>query len=302
MLFHEIYGSYYNAIAKLLSSAQNGELNDIKMKEIVDNFAFGESFMEIIPAIKNEKWRLIKSDFTTPLKHTPTLPLTTLQKRWLKAISLDKRIKLFNVNFDFLNGVEPLFTPEDFYVFDKYSDSDPFEDSKYILVFRTILEAIKSHKKICAEYLNINGNRSRITGIPQEIEYSEKDDKFRVNIRGRFLTTLNISRIKSCEIIGNGFLTEKSHATHSQEYFIAELKDQRNAMERFLLHFAHFKKEAEQLDNKSYRIKIYYDKSDKTELVIRVLSFGPFVKVTEPIEFVNLIKERLIMQKSCGLK
>ena len=41
---------------------------------------------------------------------------------------------------------------------------------------------------------------------------------------------------------------------------------------------------------------------DETEIVIRVLSFGPYVKALEPESFVNLIKERLISQKSCELK
>lgn len=45
-----------------------------------------------------------------------------------------------------------------------------------------------------------------------------------------------------------------------------------------------------------------YDGEDETEIVIRVLSFGPYVKVLEPSSFVNLIKERLISQKSCDLR
>ena len=69
-----------------------------------------------------------------------------------------------------------------------------------------------------------------------------------------------------------------------------------------MLHFAHFKKEAERLSEHKYRIKIYYERDDETELLIRVLSFGPFVKVTEPEHFVGLIKKRLLMQKSCDLK
>ena len=44
------------------------------------------------------------------------------------------------------------------------------------------------------------------------------------------------------------------------------------------------------------------DRFDETEIVIRVLSFGPYIKVLEPECFVNLIKERLISQKSCELK
>jgi predicted DNA-binding transcriptional regulator YafY len=42
---------------------------------------------------------------------------------------------------------------------------------------------------------------------------------------------------------------------------------------------------------------IHYQQEDETELVIRVLSFGPFVRVAEPDHFVNLIRERLVSQK-----
>ena len=69
-----------------------------------------------------------------------------------------------------------------------------------------------------------------------------------------------------------------------------------------MLHFAHFEKQAERAENNKYILRLKYYENDETEIVIRVLSFGPYVKVLEPQGFVNLIKERLISQKSCGLK
>ena len=68
-----------------------------------------------------------------------------------------------------------------------------------------------------------------------------------------------------------------------------------------LLHFSHFEKQAEKIDDEHYKLILKYDKDDETELVIRILSFGPMVKVIEPYNFVELIKKRLEMQKSCGL-
>ena len=82
---------------------------------------------------------------------------------------------------------------------------------------------------------------------------------------------------------------------------VLELTDERNALERVLMHFAHFEKQAERLDEKKYRVTVWYDPDDETELVIRVLSFGPMIRVIEPESFVNLIKDRLIRQKSCEL-
>ena len=68
-----------------------------------------------------------------------------------------------------------------------------------------------------------------------------------------------------------------------------------------LLHFAHFKKQAEKLDDERYRITVSYDKDDEMEIVIRILSFGPMIRVTAPQHFIELIKKRLINQKSCEL-
>ena len=80
-----------------------------------------------------------------------------------------------------------------------------------------------------------------------------------------------------------------------------ELEDRRNALERVLFHFAHFEKEAEKIGKDRYRVSLNYEKDDETEILIRILSFGPMIKVLEPDSFVELIKERLRKQKSCGL-
>ena len=50
-------------------------------------------------------------------------------------------------------------------------------------------------------------------------------------------------------------------------------------------------------DKCKYRVTVYYDSCDETEMIIRVLSFGPFLKVTAPARFVGLIKQRLQRQK-----
>ena len=303
MLFNEIYGCYYNTVAKILASAVKRNLTADEMKQIICDNAFSESFLTIIPALVNEQWQLLNPELHTPLKHEPTMPLTMLQKRWLKAISLDPHIKLFTVSFDFLDGIEPLFTIGDYVVFDKYNDGDPYEDESYIQNFHLILDAIHTKKKVQIQYESQKGNHRTILCAPYQLEYSEKDDKFRLLISGcRYAYTINVGRIKACEIIDESTVECFIPKQKNPEFFIMELVDQRNALERVMLHFAHFKKEAERISENSYRVKIYYDHDDETELVIRILSFGPFIKVTEPESFVNLIKERLKMQKSCQLK
>lgn len=81
-----------------------------------------------------------------------------------------------------------------------------------------------------------------------------------------------------------------------------EITDERNALERVMLHFAHFEKQAERIDDDHYILRIKYYENDETEVVIRVLSFGPYIRVIEPKSFAELIRKRLISQRSCELR
>ena len=51
-----------------------------------------------------------------------------------------------------------------------------------------------------------------------------------------------------------------------------ELTDERNALERAMLHFSHLEKKTEKVSNDRYKITLYYDKDDETELLNK--SFG----------------------------
>lgn len=303
MIFSELYSAYYNAIAAIISGIINGEHSEKELQRIVAERAFGESVLTIMPSLKSEKWQLVHSDMTTSLEHKPTMPLTTLQKQWLKAILLDPRFKLFGVEFPNLDDVEPLFTPADYHVYDKYSDGDPFEDKEYIRQFRVILEAIRQNTQIKFEMVNRKGNTMFVRCRPVRLEYSEKDDKFRVITAGwRAVSTVNLAKIRSC-----AHYTEERQVVGEEQAAVydtitVKILDERNALERFMLHFAHFEKQAEKLDKKHYLVKIKYAHDDEPEMVIRILSFGPMVEVIGSESFKNLVIEKLKKQLTCGLK
>lgn len=201
------------------------------------------------------------------------------------------------------SDVEPLFLPEDIYVFDKYSDGDPYENPDYIRNFRLILDAIKHKYQIQISITNRHGKQITTRTIPEYLEYSEKDDKFRLIGTGSKLgNTINLGRIISCEKYENqqGGKVGKRNQSRLRKV-IFELVDERNALERVLMHFAHLEKQVEKIDERKYQVTLYYDKEDETEILIRVLSFGPMLRVVKPVAFINLIKSRLLDQKSCGL-
>ena len=303
MIFSELYSAYYNTVAAILSAILDGEHSEQALQKIVTDRAFGESAVTILPSLKSEKWQLVHSDMTTKLEHKPTMPLTTLQKRWLKAISLDPRIKLFGVEFPDLADVEPLFTAADYYIYDQYNDGDPFEDEQYIRNFRTILEAIRNRSQIKFEMINRKGNMMFVRCRPLRLEYSEKDDKFRVVTAGwRAVSVVNLAKIRSCaHDIGYRRVSGRENPV-AHDTVTVKIRDERNAMERFMLHFAHFEKQAEKLDKKHYLVKIKYAHDDESEMVIRILSFGPMIEVLEPEPFRKLVIEKREKQLSCGLK
>lgn len=301
MIFSELYSVYYSTVAEILAAAVKQPLQKGELRDIIEKNAFGESILNIAPAFEEERWQLLRADGSTPLKHAPKMPLTLLEKRWINAVAADPRIKLFTDEEIGFPGIAPLFTPEDISVFDKYSDGDPFGAEAYIKNFRTILCAVKEQTPLRIRTADREGRIKSTVIHPERLEYSEKDDKFRLIGRGCSQSrTVNLARITECTPFGEPFEAARGRKVRPRMRSVEfELYDRRNAAERVLLHFAHFEKQAERLDDGKYKVTVSYDKDDEIEILIRILSFGPMVKVTAPEHFVGLIKQRLQNQKSC---
>jgi len=180
MLFSEIYGSYYNVVAEVLKKAVQCDLSEKNMNDIILEKAFGESILNIPDALKSESWKLINCNMETPLRKIPSMPLTLLQKQWLKALLDDPRIKLFHPSVSGLDDVEPLYKQETLEYFDRYSDGDDFEAPEYIMNFHVILKALKENKKLKMKYTGRQWKDKEFFCSPIKLEYSSKDDKFRL--------------------------------------------------------------------------------------------------------------------------
>ena len=48
MMFHEIYGSYYQTVARVLRTAVDHPLAPNELKEIITGHAFGESELRVL--------------------------------------------------------------------------------------------------------------------------------------------------------------------------------------------------------------------------------------------------------------
>ena len=93
-LFSEIYSSYYTVVAQILTKSH---ISEKEMTQLIQKNAFSESAMYLIPQLKSN-WSLLsekEGTYKSNLKKTPEMPLTILQKRWIKSLLSDSRIRLF---------------------------------------------------------------------------------------------------------------------------------------------------------------------------------------------------------------
>ena len=303
MLFNEIYSGYFNVVADVLAGACDGCLQEQDIRKIIEKKAFGESVLNIPSALKNQEWKLLTGELETPLLSPPTMPLTTLQKQWMKALLNDPRIQLFNPSEEGLEDVEPLYRQEWLEYYDRYNDGDPYEDERYIRNFRLILQAFRENKKITVRFKGHRGRALYRVCIPYKLEYSSKDDKFRLigivnNGYADNSLTVNLGRLHSVKLLGHYPSEEYRPPEARMRELTVELVDERNCLERFMLHFSHLEKQARKLDETHYRVKLKYDRDDETEILIRIISFGAKVRVVSPDSFIKQIRERLTKQET----
>ncbi len=297
MIFSEIYGTYFTAVSAILAKAVEGTLTERELTRTVTQLAFGESVITIPAKLTDGSWPLLTKDLRTPLQNAPHMPMSLLEKQWLKALLLDPRIRLFAPSEEGLGDVEPLFTQEQFVYFDRYADGDDFTDPRYIGHFRTILQAMREKRRLRVRFHGHRGTRQSYACIPYKLEYSSKDDKFRLltAFHGKPLT-VNLSRIYAVQLLEPWKEDEYRPPVFKKKMLVMELYDTRNALERTMLHFSDLEKETERLDENRYRITLSYRQDDETELLIRILSFGPVLKVLKPETLVTQLRERLARQ------
>ncbi|MCQ2482593.1 MAG: WYL domain-containing protein [Clostridia bacterium] len=308
MIFSEVYGAYYNCVAAILSAASERPLDDKDINYFVAKYAFKDSYLNINMSSLKDKWGLLNSEGRAVTKNAPTMPLTTLQLRWLKSVMADKRVSLFEENcqevLNSLKDVEPLYKDESIVIFDKYADGDDYDDLNYRRNFKAVLAAIHNKKVIEIQYKSISGKLSNLTLSPCKIEYSLKDDKFRL-----FACVKNKSAVLRMSHILTVSETEGNYCsviTQNSKSVTVALRDDlsglsRNVLERVMLQFSHYKKTAVKTGENEYEVTIEYDDGDETEVLIQLLSFGPLIKVTAPESFVDMIKNRLRKQLETGM-
>lgn len=320
-LFSEIYNCYYQIVYDLITHASSLTKEDIV--NTIKALGYEESILYLLPKLTEDSgnsWNLFTVKDTiyhSKVQSTLTVPLSHLQKAWLKSLLLDSRIRLFlseeqlTLLAEHLKECEPLFYPQDFYYYDAFTDGDDFENPVYRENFRILLNAIKKQQYVNLSFQSHHNHRIHHWFLPCKLEYSIKNNRFRLlalevrkHSRYRFFT-INLSRIT--EIVPleqyaknppdiNRYIKRSYH----KEPVTLLISNERNALERTMLQFANYEKNTTKVGENLYQCEIFYNKSNETELLIEVLSFGPMVKVVGNAGFVKQLRERLYRQKGMG--
>jgi len=310
-IFSEIYNCYFQIVDEICKAAQDAPITEKEMLAIAARFGYEESGFMIVPKIIND-WKFLEKTeggYFSKIDNLEVLPLTTLQKRWLKSILPDKRVGLFldesqiNILNTYLIDAEPLFLPEDFYYYDRFQDGDDYTSPEYVSHFRTLLEAVRRKQYVNIDFKSRKGSTVNHIYLPCRIEYSAKNDKFRLlAILKQRVEIINLSRINRVTLTNKSYngdmdLGQALKASYYKEPVKLLITTKRNTLERTMLHFANYEKQTKKLDDDTYECQIYYNSMMETELLIEILSFGPTVKVLGPEDFLNKVKKRVHRQK-----
>lgn len=313
-LFSDVYNCYYQVVKSLLE--QKNYISNKELQYRVKEMGYEESILFLIPKLVSKEWNLYEKNgdvYISKVSDDFYVPLTNLQRSYLKALLLDEKIQLFlekeqlDLLENYLADITPLWQPEDFYYFDRFEDSDDYTDVTYRLHFRKLLEAIKNCQYVDILYESRNGNFVHHYCIPCHLEYSIKNDRFRLlairdhTLRNATVEIFNLNRMKEVTFMDRTApkppnLNRCLKCSYAPEPVCLLIKNERNALERAMLQFANYEKNTTRLDENTYQCLIYYNKYVETELLIEVLSFGPMIQVVGNEEFLKLVKERLQMQ------
>lgn len=316
-LFNEIYGAYFRIAAAVLGK-ETVTAGDIS--RIISEEGFRDSQLTLPEKLKpgRDSWGLLTDNgdgtFSRLTERPPVTAVTELQKRWLRAKLDDPRLGLFLTDEELdllrerLGDTEPLYAPGDIRTFDRYSDGDDIASPEYRRNFRELLTAAKTGEITHICFRSGKGTDIKRYFLPLRIEYSPLNDKFRVYCRSVFdgrasgSTVINIGRITEIRRTGrlyedNGDIEGYFRSLRCREPAVIQLSNERNAIERFMMEFSSFEKRAEyNMEKVSCRVELWYDRSDETELLIKLLSFGPVLEIIAPDSLRQQAAERVRRQ------
>lgn len=314
-LFSEIYNCYYQIMKSILKNPSPFTLAELRT--CISKTGYEESLLYLIPKLTSGEWNLMerkKEVFLSRISENFYVPLTALQKSYIKTILQDERIQLFLNEIEcsrlqnLFADIPVLWKPEDFYYYDRFSNKDDYANPDYRQHFRTLVSAISNSQYVDISYEARNNHRVHHHYLPCRLEYSIKNDKFRLlavnrtDRRGIHVEILNLDRMKEVTLLPEFTdrlpdINASIRSSYYKEPVRLRIHTERNALERTMLQFANYEKNTTKINDHTYECLIYYNAKMETELLIEVLSFGPMLEVLGNEHFLEQIRQRLYRQK-----
>ena len=329
MIYHRVYNNYFHSVELLVRRLLENTSDKVSSTEqVINSLPINDRFRKLLKSfVEKELSDIIDSDGHVADIHTDDLseyPMTLLERRWLKTMSLDPRIKLFDIDWSGLDDVDPLYIPDDIVYFDQQNTSDPWTDESYIQNFRMIWDAWKNGKQLAISWINRAGDLDQTKCWPDIIEYDQYEDKMRLMARSDDnLVAIVLGRIQSCtycnvtdnyettlhtdrSLPAEGYLDEMLNARENlRNNIYAEMPvlsmliiDENQALERTLAIFGHYQKKDFRRENANqYILEIYIDSYEETDDIIdNILYLGPYVSLIGPQNIIELLKQRFKQQ------
>lgn len=320
-LFDEIFSNYTVALANAVlkcSAPEGDDFDTVLESEIQNSFDYYNDYEvrwvteklktyacenELIDT--NGKTRFIaqEKDYLYGL-----LPVTKVEVRWLLTILDEPMAKMF-LSKESITRIKNCLSIAPYKVqpfriqaikyYDRYkwegnmskSQEDTFMELRYL---QKLYNAMNSKEKVRISYRNWEGEKRCVICAPAWIEYSRRDDIFRlwyVHHTKRQIRQINIPRIISIENI-----PKKHYNIEKEQDMLLQLLDQtmrqlkvefyqgnKNLPDRILTEFSLWKKKCiYDTKTENFQMTLHYSSLDEKEILVRLMSYGPYIKIIAP--------------------
>ncbi|EKQ54748.1 MULTISPECIES: WYL domain-containing protein [unclassified Clostridium] len=325
-LFHEYKNKYFHLVFRILNLSKNGLYKDeiIRLieKEEYDEKIIGKDFKTFEGMLLNQyskidNFNLLEErdgKYYSILNNEDSVPLkvrfSKLEKSWLNGMIKEPVVqallgkgtleKLEAALIEVKEGSNQVieFT-------NKVKNDFELDLEKLSKDFYTILEGIINEKPIIYSNVDKNGNEyNNQLALPTRIEYSLKDDKFRASLYSleeKRSIMVNLHTLKEVKIAQNvnskvkreDVLKKLKEKKYSEIPITIELEDIRGAMERCFMSFSSFERNSRTISENKYEIDIYYYTFEEDEIIRKIMSLGPYVKVKEPDRVREIVIDKI---------
>ena len=170
---------------------------------------------------------------------------------------------------------------------------------------------VKNEEKLKVVFSNWKGEKRVVSCAPVWLEYSRRDDIFRlwyIDNKLNAIRKINVSRILNVSIITGGKYNKSAERAKMRELLDNTMKSikvefyqgEKNLPDRLLTEFSLWKKKCIfNIKKQKYTMTLHYSSLDEKEILIRLLGYGPYIRIVADEDNYVLaeLKERIVLQR-----